>query len=439
MAKFRHSRSVGKDTFDVVFLLPPRLEFVTLASSLFSQLAKKGISMIPIITSSAVSNWEEIESKFTSSRIPFKKLTDFRDKTSTQILILFKPRLTITDNDLMNVDKTFVFSGKHLNIPTMVIRETKSVLKTQVSYSWLLSEILSKLNQMPRLVKLYMFYIRSIAAVQPTLLLNTPRTSRILLRGFEDGVVGKYADYILANTQEDAEALKKHCPHAKFIRAVGNPRFDETINQRINDSLQAGKEIKGMFKIPLNKKIVLFLSSAQVEHGILTKEQKNQADQQILSAIERLKEKLDFHLIIKLHPMEKNLFPLVWKPEYDKYIHITTYELSRLIMASDIVISWFSTAMINVVVARKPLIVINFHHEREVGKPLPSTLAIADSKAAIEVTDANELHKSLVSMFNDKEFREKIKQSQDAFHDTYLKTIDGNSIIRIAAAIQEIL
>jgi CDP-Glycerol:Poly(glycerophosphate) glycerophosphotransferase len=423
-----------KEEFDVVFLLPPRHEFVDLAKSLFVALSEKGFSMISIVTSSAVQNWQEIHDKFTSLEIPYKRLTDFRGKTSLQILLKLKPRLIITDNDLMNIDKTFIFAGKYLNIPTMVIRETISTLNTNVNFLFLSSEVLSKLNQLPRFIRTYMFYIRSIAALEPDKLKNIPKLLVLLMRGYEPGVVGQLADYILANAPEDAETLRKQCPKAKFVRAVGNPRFDETFNSA--KSLAIKMELERKFKVPPNKKLLLFLSSSQVEHGIITAKQKIEANEQILLIFKKIR--TEFSVIIKLHPVEKNFFPQILTPEYERFVQVTNLNLSELIIASDIVVTWFSTAMINIVIARKPLVVIDFFDERKIGL-LPSIQAIADQNAALEANNANQLQESLTLINQNSDIREKLLMSQEAFHATYLNTIDGKSIKRIVDAIKEII
>jgi hypothetical protein len=112
--------------------------------------------------------------------------------------------------------------------------------------------------------------------------------------------------------------------------------------------------------------------------------------------------------------------------------------LSELIIASDIVVTWFSTAMINIVIARKPLVVIDFFNERKIGL-LPSIQAIADQNAALEANNANQLQESLTLINQNSDIREKLLMSQEAFHATYLNTIDGKSIKRIVDAIKEII
>lgn len=436
MRRKDNNKTVEKDTFDVVFLLAPRLEFAALAKSLCAELSEQGLSMLSIVTITAGNSWREVEKTLVSSKLPFIKLSDFASKTATDILIKIKPKLIVTDNDLMNIDKTFVLSGQRLNIPTIVIRETKSVLNDEVNYQWMFSEIAAKLNQFPRLMRTYLFYIRSMAAVKPILVRNIRTLFLGLLRGFEGGIVGTYADYILANSPEDAEALRQQCPNSKFVRAIGNPRFDETLIVARTETKYIRKKIREKFNISQNKKTVLFLSGSQVEHGGLAAEQKISANRDILSVFEGLRNATE--VIIKLHPIEKNLFPLSWKPAYNEFVHITNQDLTELIIASDIIISWFSTAMINVVIARKPLIVIDFFSGRFEGGILPSIQAIADQHAALEARNANELESNLISVLYNPQIREELKQAQDTFHKSYLETTDGKSIIRIAQIIKQI-
>ena len=90
--------------------------------------------MIPIVTATAVGNWREVENTFSESRIPFKRLSDLSGKTALDVLLKLKSQLLITDNDLMNIDRAFLFSGQYLHIPIMVIRETKSTLDTKMNF-----------------------------------------------------------------------------------------------------------------------------------------------------------------------------------------------------------------------------------------------------------------------------------------------------------------
>jgi hypothetical protein len=420
----------------VMFLLPPRREVAQLAKSLCSALAEHNIAVLPIIAETRRGTYEPIDKIFSSSKIEYKKISDYGDSTAIEILLKERPNLLITDNDLLNLISPFIFSGKHVKIPTMVIRENASLLVTKINFLWTFSEIFMKLNQLPRLLKTYWFYIKSMASIKPNILNNPLRLLIILLRGFDGQIIGQNSDYILTATSDDALFLRSVCLYARFIRPVGNPRFDLSFDIQESEFLNAKSYIHQKFQIPTNKKIILFLSSSRIEHGMSTKEQVLTANRKILSVLEKLKD--DAAVIIKLHPMEKNTFPLIWKPDYNYFIHVTRFDLSKLILASDLVMSWFSTALINVVTARKPLVIIDFFGDRSIDILL-SMQAIADHRAALEASDEDELYRCISSLLRDTQLRKRLELSQETFHSTYLKTIDGNSIQRICESIREVL
>jgi hypothetical protein len=423
-----------------LFIIPERLEFVQLVKSLFHPLLKRNISMLVILIETHETYetvLKEAEKILRIARVPFRELTDYDSKTALGILREEKPYLVVTDHDQEPIRGAFVLTARKLNISTLVLRETVATSKNYPNFRQIFILILGKLNELPRILKKYLFYYTSILVIKPIFLINIPQVIKDFMYHLSNPTAGESADYILTNTLKEAELLKKFCPHARYIRAVGNPRFDEILNLTSSRRNKVRKEIQEMFNIPPNKKIILFLSSSQVEHGMWSEKQKRTVNQQILAVLEKLQEEAD--IIIKLHPVERNIFPLIWKPNYDSFIHVSNFDLSKLIVASDFVISWFSTAMINVVLARKPLIAIDFFGDRAHGNILLSTQAIVDYGAALEALNANELYESLSAILRDDRLRKTLKQCQDVFHSTYLKTIDGNSINRIAETIADII
>ena len=275
-----------------------------------------------------------------------------------------------------------------------------------------------------------MFWSPIILSVT-TKLVNIPKlVKEVILSNFQGKFVGQYANYILANTQKDAEFLRKHCPNARFVRAVGNPIFDEML--KLDGT--ARKDTAHRFRVPEDKKIVLFLSGSQVEHGLWTEEQKMLANRSILDSLETLCNQI--HVIIKLHPVEQNVFTLTWKQHYNDFISVTKSDISRLIQASDVVITWPSTAILNVVLARKPLIVMDFFNQRAQGITLLAEMTI-DHGAAHEVFNATELREALADVIANGKLKEKLQRCERVFSLEYLGTIDGKSSERIADAIVE--
>jgi hypothetical protein len=89
-----------------------------------------------------------------------------------------------------------------------------------------------------------------------------------------------------------------------------------------------GKQTRLFFKIPENKKLIVFLSGSQVEHGLITREEKISANKSILATLSTLNNQTN--VIIKLHPVEQNFFPVTWKENMiffhaDYKIYLTSY------------------------------------------------------------------------------------------------------------------
>ena len=417
----------------IIFLLSPRHEIAQIASSINEPLRKKGLCLLPIITETGkVGEWNQVNEIFNRSKIIYKSLSDFPLSNALEILKKEQPSLVITDNDLLGPHNAFVLAGNYLHIPIVVIRESTYLPKDLPNFGWMLTETLAKLNQLPRLLKKYLFYARSGASTNPMLLRNIPKLFKeVILSNFEGQLIGQYADYILANTQSDADFLEKNCSNVRFVRVVGNPVFDKMLKTVTVER----KEILQSFKLPENKKILLFLSGAQVEHGILKKEQKILANKEILEILETFSDKIS--VVIKLHPIEEDLFPLTWKQEYDGFIIVTRYDLNKLIQVSDIVITWPSTAMLDVILATKPLVVMDFFSQRVQGAMTLLSENSIDEGAAYEVFDSEKLKETLSSLILNDKIRGDLVRREQIFSLRHLGIIDGKSNERIADSIIE--
>lgn len=415
----------------ILFILPERIEFLKLVQSLSGSLSKNNISIVVILDNHETDVLKEIE----INEVIFRDLSNYTSKTALAILNEEMPCLVITDNDQEPIRGAFVLTAKKLNIPTLVLREIVVLSQPKPGQVFIL--IFRKLNELPRIFKKYLFTFKSIAGIKPLYLFNIPKVVKDFFNNLSDPVAGKFADYILTNTVEDAELLKKCCLRARFICAVGDPRFENLLNLSDAERLDIRREIETMFNISPNKKIILFLSSSQVEHGMWSEDQKKVVNKEILALLSKFQEGAD--IIVKLHPVERNIFPLVWEPSYENFIHVTNFNISKLIVASDLVITWVSTAMINVVLARKPLIVIDFFNDGVIGGVLLSTQAIVDQGAALKAANGPELYHCTKQLLNDNHLLETLRSRQDVFHNTYLKTIDGKSIDRISETILDII
>ncbi len=322
------------------------------------------------------------------ANVIFRDLFDYDSKTALQILDQERPNLIVTDNDQEPVRGAFVITAHTLNIPVLILREMVMVTKPKFDQMFLL--IARKIGEFPRIFSKYFFCFRSILEIKPAYFLNLSRVFGRFIDHLSNPTAGEFADYILTSTEEDAKLLGKLCNRPRFIRAVGDARFDSAVNLSQKERMNIREEIKRLFNIPENKKIILFLSSSQVEHGMWTLERKKRVNEEIFDLLAKFRNQAD--VIVKLHPVEKNIFPLIWKTDYDNVIHVTNSDLSRLIASSDLVVTWVSTAMLNVVLARIPLIVIDFFDDGITGGILLSTKAIVENGAAVEAINSRQLN-----------------------------------------------
>ena len=157
----------------------------------------------------------------------------------------------------------------------------------------------------------------------------------------------------------------------------------------------------------------------------------------MFDSFEKFEERASF--IVKLHPAEINIFPKIWQSKYDKFIKITSFNLRKLIIGSDVVISWFSRAMIDAVIARKPLIVVDFFDDRERFNLLNETANIIDQNIALVVSQVDELTSALANIIENVSFRRQLVRLEEDFYSKNFSLMDGKSAVRIAETIEKII
>lgn len=413
----------------VLIIAPSNTTFVNDTQLIYSGLYKKNISISVILCSIGCCDKNEVEDVkklYQMYNIPAKAVYDYHNEDALRILQKENPSLVLGYNDHEAPGNSFVVAAKHLKIPILIVRE--AVIKTNASPYARAEKIVLllkvRLNVLPHFIHKYIYYFKTLFAINPFLLMNFPKVIVDLIKDVTSSNVGDKADYLLAPTSESAKYLRQQCPNARFIEVVGNPRFDTILSYSPSEVVKARLEVQKLFQIPKNKKIFLFLSQNMETHGLITTEQKVRLNSDILETLALFRENI--YIIIKLHPREINIFPLIWKKEYDDFITVTDFDLDQLIQASDIVLTWFSTAMINTVLAKKPMILLNLVKIDMPIAPLEITY-MADEGVALNVSDINDLRQALKELIENEELEEKMISAAEGFRFKYLSSIDGNS------------
>lgn len=426
----------------ILWLVSERSEFVTDLSAVFPLLSSEKLILVPLMLPFSGERFvEKAKVLYKDVGIPIKTLNNYGNKNALGIFLEEKPVLLVTNSDRGFLSRSFVLVAKRLNVPVLVIRDCVESKKPSNASKLLRAIELANRSyvSIPKQFGNYIYYLRTLMSLNPTLAVNFPKQTTEFFNDMTHGIEGASADYLVTTTLGDEFFLKEHLPHLSHIRTVGNPRYDAILNsQKVYDNKQLKKEVREMFNVPHDKEILLFLASAKVIHGLIDDKTNLAVHNEILETLAKFKD--HFHIIIKRHPVERDFFSEIWKPEYDEFVSVTTFDLNKLILASDVSLSWYSTTMINVVLARKPLVAMDLFDERNNRIVSPrEVLHICDEGAAKEVTTVKGLYEILSLLVKDCGLRERMVDAEEAFHSRYMKEVDGKSAYRIVSTIKDII
>ncbi|MBN2421608.1 hypothetical protein JXB41_00150 [Candidatus Woesearchaeota archaeon] len=206
------------------------------------------------------------------------------------------------------------------------------------------------------------------------------------------------------------------------------------INERICNYIKKKEKKKG-------KKKILILSSPLVQFKVLPKEK---FEKYLFYLFSNLKEFPDSEIIIKTHPLEKDisLHKKIIKKIGIKNIRFRFGSLSNKnadilynsILESDLVISFGSTALIEAMILNRPCILLKF----ESGENLFENMFDGISSIFI-VKHGDKLNELIKKMLFDENFRESINEKRKNETYEYCYKTDGKANDRLIKAINSIL
>jgi len=141
---------------------------------------------------------------------------------------------------------------------------------------------------------------------------------------------------------------------------------------------------------------------------------------------------LDARVLIKPHPREEDLRPYRdiarrW-PEHVRVVEHGEFDLSALIVASDVLITRFSTTAIEAALMETPVMTVNLAAGLD-------QYPFAEEGAAVGVYAEEQMLPTLRRLLTDAELQAQLKDDQRAFLDRHLGVRDGRATERIATRI----
>ena len=198
-------------------------------------------------------------------------------------------------------------------------------------------------------------------------------------------------------------------PNDRLV-VFGNPIYfeiDEIINHLKSENLRR------KYNVPENKKVILF-TSAQFQKYYSVGGQRDYDEQILKSLLQGFANDEGYHIILKPHPVEKYLQSY---EEMIKEFNCTNFEIKQgnlfeLLHIADVVVSFFSTSLIDSVFLKRPTIRVVFQGT-EVAS-LFTEYGIFFESSLDSLTD------NAIKLLNDELLRENLMKNRERFvHDQY--------------------
>ena len=360
----------------------------------------------------------EIEDYLTEYDLDYINIPDWSMKSVQKILRCENPDIILSGHDQSPMDILFIKAGNELNIPSLTVQDGLLAAVRFVNET-----VNSKLEYFFKM--LYRFF---------KLFFNPYRTFNYKVSRLRfELTYGRDYNYNYGHGESSKIALfgdstknlliSEGVPSEKLV-VTGSSKFDDLLHFK---DPRKGRMLRVKYGIPVEKKVVLVLTSWFVEARLWTVEERRFFVTEIVKASINLG---DVQLIFKLHAPHENM------EDYHKILMdypgsplIFNFEsLHELISIADIVVSVSSTAALEAMAIDKPVLIVNMDHGSKIFK---------DSGALfIEKTDSFELALDKL-LYHSTEFVDLDKMHRFVFDQAYF--IDGNASRRISDLIRSMI
>lgn len=231
------------------------------------------------------------------------------------------------------------------------------------------------------------------------------------------------ADLLCVTGDAERRAIQGHLHDLNKAIVVGNPALDHlAAHMEALPSAQVCREESAQtLRIPSNLRWVVYTTgyiNTFMFDGLL----------------EALAVLPDIHVIVKVHPGESAAFysqrvPAIWRDRVT--VTHTELDLHRLLRASDVVVSYVSTTLLEAMMLERPVVTVNFSPQEN---PL--------SLLAYGVTEGHtvgELRAQVARALDDPAWRDELLQRQQRFVSDYAYRNDGQAARRAVDAIERFM
>ena len=368
---------------------------------------------------------EDAPSVLNETDVPFTSLADYPGKRPVGILQELAPDVLVVGHDNTTITRPFVEAAKYLGISSVLVQDGV-IGRASFSVRTGIAKIPGYLSQLTIWQRNYRFLWASLRdtgySLQGTVIFVIKDLFTKLAYGSPYGRGGctriaVFGDYF-------RELFIRHGVPAERIVVTGQPMMDTILTCNEDKAM-----VRRKLGLPLDKTIVLLLTTATVEYNLWRPGQRRYFIAQVLKAFAGLPE---HQLAIKLHPREKveDYQKLVQKLGFEVPIY-RDVNLYEILNAADAAITTYSTTGLDALILKKPLIVFDLFSKVE---PVP----YVGSGAALGVYKPQDLRAAVMTVFNDDETKKRLKSASSDFVYHYAYKLDGKAAERVAELIVEV-
>ncbi len=410
-------------THRVVFVATAGIEVRLFASIIL----KETVEVLTISTGSLCcdESAEQPEEALKELGIPYISLTAVRGGI-VSLLKDLEPDVVVAGSDQEYVRRAFLYAADGLGIPTLL-------LQTGISSDALNTPSIATRRTIYRLqhhgwniLRKYAVLLRTVIAVRWQPLRIAKEIVRDIRIAFtvEDANSRFGSRTVAVSFQWQKQAMVSRGVDPDNIVIVGNPLIEP---------MDGAAEKNHAFSNGTDKRI-LFLTTAQVEHGKWTTEQRSWF---VSGVIDRLVPLLSesVHLIVNIHPVES-------LAEYEQIVDmcserppitLTKDPLSATLVAgSDIIlVGGYSTSILEMSTLCKPVLLLNLFNEVE-GIPY------SDMGLAIYIQSLDKLEVFVAELLRNPSARKRLSDSTREFCEKNPELVDGKAAERLSNLILEL-
>ena len=209
--------------------------------------------------------------------------------------------------------------------------------------------------------------------------------------------------------------IKKGCYPSDSVAVMGVQRFDRIFSQGFSK-----ESFHQRHSIPANKRIISYITSPTPFNEEMT-----------IALLKEAKKIPESIVVIKIHPSEKTKFyrKIINDAESDAIL-LDSSDLYDVLNASDVVVTYLSTAGLEAMLFKKPLAVLNLTGEED-------RISYAKAGAAAGIYDKDDIAAKISALLSKGSLYEKIQRNASLFIKKNVFKPDGRATERIAKIIEK--